>query len=63
MHRRLISLPIEIYLYTIEIFFSLSLIRLRNVCQISISINRLFESTYRMYESLMSIKHVTKNIM
>ena len=44
-----------IYKYTIEIFFSPSLFRLRNVCLISLSINRLFESTYQMYESLMSI--------
>ena len=44
-----------IYKYTIEIFFSLTLFRLRNVCLISIPINRLFEPTYRMYEPLISI--------
>ena len=50
-----------IYKYTIEIFFNLSLFRLRNVCRISISINRLFEPTYWMYEPLISIlKHVMK---
>ena len=34
----------------------LHLFRLRNVCLISISINRLFEPTYWMYEPLMSIQ-------
>ena len=51
-----ISYPFKyIYLYTIEIFFSLGLSKLRNVCLISILINRRFEPTYRMNESLMSI--------
>ena len=53
MHRALMKF---IYKYTIKIFFSSSLFRLRNVCLISKSINRLFEPTYRMYESLMSIQ-------
>ena len=40
----------------IKFFFSLSLFRLRNVCLITISINKLFEPTYQMYEPLMSIQ-------
>ena len=52
----LYSLPLNLFINIWQKFFlSLSLFRLRNVCLISISINRLFEPTYWMYEPLISI--------